>query len=423
MAEVRQVGSQAAIPQRFRYKGLDQTTGRRVSGEMSGESPHDIRLSLRRMGIIAVAITGSLDSRIPVWLKPIWSSWHQRQRAQRRQMKADMLDALATMLQAGITLDQSLNSLATSPARSQPERSLASRLRDGIRVGLPFHALCKSEPGWFDQFDVALLSAGEMAGDLKDTLLAVASHNQRAGSLTQRLFMALFYPALLLMAGIGVLAFMSQNVLPQLVAMLVQGKQQPPALTMMVMQLGQGLVAWWFVILPSSFVVAWLVKRGLTAIPPESRTGQALHANFFAQVIRRYRAARLAWSLSRLCRAGLPLLEAIAVTADSQSDRHLRASLQEAARVVARGGDFSASIGESRLLDPEFARLLSVGEQSGELVSVLERIAERFHRAADQTTERLVAVLNPAAIIVLAALIGMLVLACALPLAQLGDIV
>jgi type II secretory pathway component PulF len=423
MVEAGHVLAASEPNRRFSYRGIDQATGRRVAGEMAGDRPYDVRSALRRSGVIATDVIACDAQRVPPWLQPMLDLWHQRQRQNRRQTKADLCDALSTMMQAGITLDQALNSLATSPARSTQERALANRLCDGIRQGRSLHQLCREEPGWFDHFDVALLAAGEMAGDLHDTLVAVATHNQRAGSLSQRLFMALFYPALLLVAGIGVLAFMSHQVLPQLVAMLAQGKQQPPGLTLAIMHLGQGMVSWWYVVLPAVIGMGMLLKRAFTAINPDSATGRALHSNFLAQVMRRYRAARLAWSLSRLCRAGLPLLEAIAVTADSQDDRQLRSSLMEAAQVVARGGDFSASIGESRLLDPEFARLLSVGEQSGELVAMLERIAERFYRAADQTTDRLVAILNPAAIIVLAGLIGILVLACALPLAQLGDIV
>lgn len=408
---------------RFRYQGVDQATGRRISGELTGENPYAIRSSLRRIGVIALFVESIDQTKVHPWLEPLRSTWHHHQRTRRRQTKADLCDAIATMLQAGITLDECLHSLSCSPARSAAERALMARLRDGIRTGTALSTLCRAESQWFDQFDVALIAAGEAAGDLHTTLLAVANHNLRAGSLAQRLFMALFYPALLFVAGLAVLAFMSHQVLPQLVTMIEQGHRQAPSLTLIVMHAGQWLGTWWLLLIPLLWAGMLVLKRGLSRLKPDSRLGRLVHSNVLSHLARRYRAARLAWSLSRLCQAGLPLLEAIAITAESQEDPHLRASLLEAAEVVSKGGDFSTSIGESRLLDPEFSRLLSVGEQSGELVTVLERIADRFHRAADQTADRFVAVINPAAIILLSLLIGILVMACAMPLAQLGDTV
>jgi type II secretory pathway component PulF len=113
----------------------------------------------------------------------------------------------------------------------------------------------------------------------------------------------------------------------------------------------------------------------------------------------------------------------LVIVADTINDRAVRALILQAVEAIRRGEDLSTVIAGSRLLDPEFAQLLHLGERSGELTEMLERIAERYQRSADRAGDRLAAVLGPAAIIILAALIGTLVMAAVLPLMQLGDLV
>jgi type II secretory pathway component PulF len=135
------------------------------------------------------------------------------------------------------------------------------------------------------------------------------------------------------------------------------------------------------------------------------------------------RVAHVASILARLRRAGTPLTEALVVVSDTVSDRAVKALLLQAVEAIRRGEDFSSVMAKSRVFDPEFAQLFHVGERSGEIKEIFDRIAERYQRAADLAGERLAALLGPAAIVVLACLIGILVMAAILPLMQLGDLV
>jgi type II secretory pathway component PulF len=408
---------------RFRYRGIDLATGQIRGGEIAGESPFAARASLRRIGFQAISLEPIFAGRFPPWLQPVIDAWNQHLRQRRRSNKSDFCDAIATMLQAGVTLDEAVNTLAQSTSRVTQERKLAGRMRDGIRSGQSLSDTCAVEPGWFDRFDIALMKAGEAVGEMQQTLIAIVQHHERAGHLGQKLFIALIYPGLLSIAGLGVLLFMSHEVLPQLVTLIRQAHHQPPSLTLQLIGLGQWIGLWWPLLLLSGIAGYWALMRAIQVVPGDTAIGRIIHGNPLARVTRRYRAAQLAWSLARLSRSGMPLLEALTVTADTSADLLLRQSLTNAAAAVARGEDFSAAIANDYIIDPEFAQLLSIGERSGELASILERIAERSHRSADRATERLVSILNPAAIIFLAVLIGLIVLACALPLAQLGDLV
>ena len=115
--------------------------------------------------------------------------------------------------------------------------------------------------------------------------------------------------------------------------------------------------------------------------------------------------------------------QAVAIAAETTDDPSLRMLLAEATEILKRGGDLSEAFEKNQLLDAEFVQFLRLGERSGELTPILEKIAERSRRAAERTNERLTAITGPLAIIILAALIGILVIACALPIAQLGNTV
>jgi general secretion pathway protein F len=413
---------------RFRWTAVEAVTGRERQGEMAADSAWVVRSGLRRLGLepLVVEPVGG-TTQVPTWLEPWLAPWRRlalaRQRRNRRLARANLYDAIATLLQAGVPLEQALAALAGSPVRPPAERQLLAVLRDRIRQGTAVAAACAEHPGWFDALDLALLDAGQRAGDLPNTLASLSGHHQRAGASGQQFFVALAYPALLLVAGVAAWEFMAFVTLPKLVAMIVQARHAPPTLTMWVMGLGQGLAVWWPAVVVAIVGGVWAFRRWAATVPLDSRRGRWLFANPYARWRTGSRVAQLAETLARLRRAGLPLTEALAAAADAVDERALRGLLATALTEVRAGRDLSAVVGSSRLLDPEFAQLVQLGEQSGELTTMLERIAERYQRDAERTGERVAAILGPAAIIVLAFLIGLVVLASILPLVQLGDLV
>lgn len=418
---VSESGAPASAMRRFRYRASEPVTGVRRDGEMAAESAFAVRASLRRIGLRPEAVTVIDESGVPPWAVPLRDAWHAHLRRRRQSSTADLTQAVATLLHAGVTLDEALATIAGSPTRSPAERALTGRLREAVRDGRPLSDACAAEPAWFDRFDVALIAAGQRAGDLPATLRASAAHHQRSGSIGQRLFVALAYPGVLTLAGFGVLVFMGEKILPQLTALLQQSHQPVPPLTTLVMDIGRSAVWWWplLIILPlgATLGLRWLAER----TPAAGRLGQLVHGNPLARLRRRYRAGRFAWALARLLGAGMTVTEALAVVADTLHDRALRRLVTDALAAITRGEDFSASVARSTLLDPEVAYLIRVGERSGELPSMLEQVAEHSFQSADTALDRVTALLGPLAIVILAGLIGAVVLACVLPLSHLGD--
>jgi len=407
----------------FRYKAIERATGRTRSGETSGESAYAVRASLRRIGLEVDQLEQVEAGILPRWAQPFAEAWHARQRRQHRTQKADLCDGIATLLQAGVPLEQAISSLAASTARPPAERTMLRSIRDRLREGRTFSQTCALCPAWFDRLDLALIEAGQHAGDLSGTLIALGQYHLRAGTIGQKILVALAYPAILLVFGLAVVEFMSFYTLPKLIGMITQAHHTPPWLTLQVVAFGQAVAHWWPLILIAVFAGIWASRTLLDKVPVQSAFGGWLYGNPWARARSRIRVAQVSLSLARLRQVGMPLADAVTVVAETTSERAVRALLLSAVEAIKRGEDLSNVVGQSPLLDPEFAQLLHLGERSGELTDMLIRIAERYQRAADRTSDRLAAVLGPLAILVLAGMIGTVVIACALPLVQLGDLV
>ncbi|MDA3961797.1 MAG: type II secretion system F family protein [Planctomycetota bacterium] len=422
MADELAMNDQA--PSHFRYRAVERATGRVRVGEISGDTAYAVRASLRRAGWEVERIDQLGATRaVPPLLRPI-STWLQgRRRQSRRPIRADLCEALAALLQAGLPLEQAVGSLAASPARGRAERRMLRALRDSLRHGESFHQAASEHPDWFDRLDVAMLAAGQAAGELPQILADLGGFHQRGAALGHKLLMALAYPGLLTVAALVVVAFISRSTLPQLLTMLADANIPAPLPTTVLVTVGQGLTLWWPLIVVVGVSGGLALRAWARRVPAQGRIGALVHGNLFARAQSRARVARLASVLGQLLHSGVPLAEALDVAADTAGSQALREVLTEAGEAVRRGEDLSAVVERSALLDAEFAQLLRVGEQAGELASMLGRVAERYERAATRSIERLGAVLEPAAIVVLATVIGAVVLAAVLPLVAMGDLV
>lgn len=397
---------------RFRYRAR-AADGSLQRGEIGGADAYSARHQLRQSGLV-------VEQLAPVAVRR--SGWLDTYRCRRRRLwRADLVDALAVLMRAGQPLDHALSRLAESPGRTRDERRVIDQIRDALRDGATLADAVAPHRDRFDQLDVAMLAVGQAAGELPRILDALGAHHQRTSQAGHQLTMALVYPVVVCLLAAGVVAKLGNDVLPRFVELLIEGGQGVPAVTAVVLVVGQFLHAWWWALVPAVAVGWWGLKRWLRRASPTTVLGRLVHGNLIARAKRRVRVADLGETLATLLGAGVPLDEALQVAADTTGERRLAELLRHAASAVRDGRDGSAALGESPLLDPEFIQLLALGEQAGELPGTLARIAERARRAADRTAERVAAAIEPIAVVTLAGIVGVVVMAVVLPLTRLGS--
>ena len=306
--------------------------------------------------------------------------------------------------------------------RSDAPARLCDRLREAIRSGLSLAAAMGEHRAWFDHAELAMVRVGEVRGELATSLRAMAQRHQRAGELAGRIAAALAYPAVVATAGLAVVVFLGTHTLPQIAGVLSEAQVEPPGLTLAVMSVGRAVHAGWWAIPP---LAALGVAASIAAHAMSRRSGivPAIPAPAW---VREPALAAVFLDLAELVRVGVPLTEALRVLAPCLRGPvrgTLGRRLAGAAGAIERGRSLAESLDDPRWFDAETVRLVEVGESAGELPAVLRQIGEARGRRARRRVDRLAAMLEPAVIIVLSVLVGLVVMAAVLPLLRLQEVI
>lgn len=390
-------------------------------GEIASESASAARQALRRIGLQVVDLRPA--RRPSTGARPGFvDAWRSHLRGRRGAARAEIYDGLATMLDSGLPLVEALDTaLRGLPARSA-RRAMLVQMREDVRSGASLADAMGDQPAWFDAAEVAMVAAGQHGGHLSRVLGTLAERHQRADALAQRLTAALTYPAIVAVVGLGVVVFLGTRTLPEFARVLGDAGVEVPALTLRVIAVGEFLEANGVALLGVTLVgLAALAFARATVV----RSGRALPPWVDAlrpRVTRRLAIAQFAGRLADLVRCGVPLVQSMRVLAPTISQLGLRRRVLDAADQLEQGHELASALKDETWFDPEFRRLLDVGQASGELDVLLERIGERYARQSARLIDRLTALLEPAVILVLAFLVGLVVVAAVLPMIRMQEI-
>lgn len=419
----------------WRYTAIPADGGRPTTGELAGEGPAEVRAALRRLGLRPLEVRplhrgarrrGEGQTAGAAAFTSLAERLDAHRRSRRAGVKAELLDSLATMIGSGVPVAEALGVVAgDARAGHRARRELLLRLREAVRGGRMLGEALGDEAGWFDGAEAAAVRAGERSGDLAGALSRLAERRSRSGELAGRLAAALTYPVVVLLVGLGVTVFLATRTLPQLAGVLTDARVPVPALTKGVIAAGEGIVRFgpFAAAALLGLPLAWLAladvlrRHGLRADLPET---------LVPAVARRAAVAEAILALAELARSGVPAVEALRVVAPTvrgPGAARLRDRLTEAAASVERGGTLGGALADRRWFGDELRRLVEVGEASGELPAVLERVGERERRAARRLVDRLAGLLEPASILFLAVLVLLVVMGAVQPLLRLQEVV
>ncbi len=397
-------------------------------GELAGQGAAEVRAALRRIGLQVIdlrplrrrgaggAARAGVRSALRGWV-------HGYLRHRRRQERAELYDGVATLVASGVPLMESIQTVAGSVHRRRsPTRAMLLDVSEYLRCGASLDLAMVDHPGWFDACEVAMVKAGQYSGTLPEVMRGLAERHERSGELGRKLTGALGYPAVVGCVGIGVVVFLSVKTLPDLVGVLADAGIEAPALTVGVMAFGRFLAGSW----PLILLAILILIGGALALASLAAARRIEPPRWLRRcsprLLRRMAVARLAWQLAELLRTGVPMVEAIRVTAPTVRGGTLRRRLETAAGRVEHGEDLAAALDDEHWFDAQFRRLLEIGQASGELHDLLRRIGDRYARQADRLIVRLAALLEPAVILALAVLVGLVVMAAVLPLLRLQEV-
>ncbi|AAO56794.1 type II secretion system protein GspF [Pseudomonas syringae pv. tomato] len=326
---------------------------------------------------------------------------------------------LATLLGAGQPLERSLGILLKQPGQPQT-RALIERIREQVKAGKPLSVALEEEGSQFSPLYISMVRAGEAGGALESTLRQLSDYLERSQLLRGEVINALIYPAFLVVGVLGSLALLLAYVVPQFVPIFKDLGVPIPLITEVILDLGQFLGDYGLAVFASLIALIWgMAIRMRDPQRRERRDRRLLGIRVIGPLLQRIEAARLTRTLGTLLTNGVALLQALVIARQVCTNRALQAQVGQAAESVKGGGTLASAFGAQPLLPDLALQMIEVGEQAGELDTMLLKVADVFDVEAKRGIDRMLAALVPALTVVMAGMVAVIMLAIMLPLMSL----
>jgi general secretion pathway protein F len=402
----------------FRYEALDNA-GKISYGVIEADGLRQARANLRETGLTVVAVH-------PVTEETLKSSEGQRFRL-RRGISSTQLSMftrqLATLLDAGLTLEQALSALVEQ-SENETLRQVLAGVRSELLAGHTLAQALGHYESIFPDIYRALVKAGEASGELSRVMLRLADYTESRQALRQKVGLAFVYPAIVTLVALIVVTGLLVYVVPQVVNVFQQSHQALPLLTRMLIGLSSLLRASGIYILigmlGAGFAIHALLKREEIRYLWHMRL---LGFPVIGRLVRGINAARMASTLAILSGSGVPLLVSLTAAAGVVSNLPMRGALEDASRKVREGVGLSRALAASGLFPPILVHLIASGEASGRLDAMLERAATQQEQEIGNYTSVLTSLLEPILILLMGGVVLTIVLAILMPIIEMNQMV
>lgn len=402
----------------FEYSALDKA-GKERKGVLEGDSPRAIRQQLRDQGLIPLSVDEAAHKETAA--KPAFSL--QLRRGISATDLALITRQLATLSRSGLPLDE-----ATSTVARQTEKPRLKSLMLGVRARvMEGHSLADGFgkfPHVFPELYRATVAAGEQSGHLDNVLERLADYTEARQILTQRIQLAMFYPAILTVMSILVVAALLGYVVPQIVEVFEDMGQDLPLMTRILIAVSDFfrnyfVIMFIGVIVLISATVYVLRKPG----PKYVFHRWLLHVPIIGRFVRGVNTSRFTRTLSILAASGVPVLEALRIAAQVVGNLPMREAVMRAAHKVREGGALARSLEQSGYFPPMTVNLIASGEVSGNLEEMLERASTNQEREQETQIAFMMGLMEPVLIIVMGMVVLFIVLATLLPIFNMNQLI
>ena len=396
----------------FEYSGLDNQ-GRKKTGTIDGPGRKAVTQQLRSQGIYPTELheTRAAKARGSLF----------RLLAARRLPAGELAAAtrqMATLLGAGLPLDEALNTVCEQADQPLLSKTFA-RVREDVVQGGTLHQALAAHQQIFPDLFVNMIQVGEDSGTLDQTMHRLADFLENQARMRSRIQAALAYPLLMTLVGTRVLAFLFVFVVPKITSMLDELEQALPWPTLLLITLTDFLARWWWLL--GLMLVALLValKRYHSTERGRLRTDVLLlKIPLTGRLQLLIATARFARTLGTLLESGVPLLKALGIARNLLTNRTLNGAIETAAQTVQEGGSLAKSLKQTAVFPPMLAQVTAAGEKSGQLEEMLFRVADTYEHQTELSISSLLSLLEPLMILVMGGIVGFVVLAILLPIFQ-----
>jgi len=392
----------------FAWEGKDKT-GKTVRGELRATGDAVVNATLRRQGILVTKVKKQAFKRGGrVSDKDITLFTRQ----------------MATMMKSGVPLLQSFDIVGKGHSNPAVSR-LLFELKSEVETGSSLTQAFRKYPLYFDALFCNLVAAGEQAGILETLLDRLASYKEKILAIKSKIKAALFYPIAIIVVAFVITAVIMIFVIPAFKQVFTSFGADLPAPTLVIMGISDFFVSNWYIMFPLIiagiyfFFQSWKRSKKMQIFMDKLM----LKAPIFGPLIRKATVARWTRTLSTMFAAGVPLVEALDSVGGASGNHVYAAATKQIQNEVSTGTSLTVAMQNVNVFPSMVIQMVSIGEESGALDSMLSKVADFFEAEVDDAVDALASLMEPLIMVVLGVLIGGMVIAMYLPIFKLGSVV
>jgi type IV pilus assembly protein PilC len=389
------------------FKAVDLTGGK-SRGELEADSKQAVADQLKARGLIVLDISDKHASReielgFLKSVKPAELAVFSRQ--------------LSTMISSGMSILRSLYVLeAQTESKFLKETVVA--VRKDVEAGLSLSSALARHPKVFNPLFVAMVQAGEAGGVLEDALMRVADQLQKDAALRRQIRAAMVYPTLVIVFAVGVMMGLVAFLVPVFANVFKEFGGELPALTQVSVSLSHAVIGYWWLMFAGAgaSVFAFMRWKRSSWGRPQWDQLRLRTPMKIGTIVQQIAVARWARTLASLTGAGVPLLQALEITGRTGGNVAVERAMDGVIASVKRGGTIAAPLSQAPVFPAMVTHMVGVGEETGALDSMLDRVAEFYEEQVEASVKALTSILEPIMIIVIGGIVGFIVISMYLPL-------
>ncbi len=394
---------------RFSYIAIDHKK-KTVKGTVTAENSYAARKHLRAKGMHPTTVKELSASQEAFSLASLFKKSAKNQ-------VVEFTKQLSTMLNADIKLTEALQVLIMQVTDVHLKNAITD-IRDRVVTGESFADGLGEYDNYFDLIYISMIRVGEVTGTLPKSLSIMAGFMEKRQRIESKMATVMIYPVILIVLCLGAVLFLTIKVIPVIAEQIEKTGQELPWITRFLVGVSNVFTSWYLlVIIAATAMIIYSIRKFF-----RSDKGARLRDKFllwlpvFGPLVKQRIVARFASTLSTLLGSGLVMAESLRVVSEVIGNVPMSQAVKKARERILAGADIATPLRDSGLISPAIAHMVTVGEKSGELETMLKNISDNLEESGDIVIERLSAALEPIIIIITAAIVAVIAYATLLPI-------
>jgi type IV pilus assembly protein PilC len=398
----------------FAYQARDQA-GKVVSGVQEGLNEENAINALMTKGLMVLSIQQKAAGKIargPIKVSETDLVLFTRQ--------------LATMVDAGLPLVGGLTALfeQADPKKQAGLRRVIGEVSANVQDGGTFYDSILKHPTVFKRLYTSMVKAGESGGMLAEVLDRLAGFLEASARLTKKVKSALTYPTIVICIALAITTFLIVKVVPVFASIFADFGAELPAPTQFLIDMSDFIRGNWYFIVGGMVAVFYSIRAWVNSKSgAETWDRWKLKLPIFGPLLHKICMTRFARTFAQLIRSGVPILEVMQIVGDTSGNSVVTAALRSVADDVERGDNLTAALSRQPIFPPMMLRMVSAGESTGKIDTMLEKMADFWDEEIEATLSALTSLMEPILIVFLGVIVGGIVIAMFLPIFKLNDVV